>query len=193
MDIGFDAGATEVALREAMEGLLASEVFAIAEELESLGEVDRDQDTFQVSTAKEANGFGATVVKDIRAAQWSKFVGLSTNAALTALVRRPAGVIYHDPDLLEIARQGFAEAAAVARAMGIDLPVDIVEAKVKQHQGFPADMYASMYHDLSRGKRLELESLSGLVVRKGRELGVPTPVHEMACACLKPFLDGNAG
>jgi 2-dehydropantoate 2-reductase len=140
-----------------------------------------------------AAGFGATVVKDIRAAQWSKFVGLSTNAALTALVRRPAGVIYRDPELLEIARQGFAEAAAVARAMGIDLPVDIVEAKVKQHQGFPADMYASMYHDLSRGKRLELESLSGLVVRKGRELGVPTPVHEMAYACLKPFLDGNAG
>jgi hypothetical protein len=62
MDVGFDAGATEVALREAMEGLLASEVFAIAEELESLGEVDRDQDTFQVRTAQEADGFGATVV-----------------------------------------------------------------------------------------------------------------------------------
>ena len=51
-------------------------------------------------------------------------------------------------------------------------------------------MYASMYHDLNRGKRLELESLSGLIVRKGRELGVPTPVHAVAHACLKPFLEG---
>lgn len=85
------------------------------------------------------------------------------------------------------------EVVFIARAMGTDLPVDMVEAKVKQHESFPADMYASMYHDLSRGKRLELESLSGLVARKGRELGVPTPVHEMAYACLRPFLDGNAG
>lgn len=148
--------------------------------------------TVRLRDACIAAGFGATVVKDIRAAQWNKFIGLSTNAALTALARRPAGVVYHDPDLLEIARQGFAEAAAVARAVGIELPDDIVDSLVKKHQGFPADMYASMYHDLNRGKRLELESLSGLVVRKGRELGVPTPVHAMAYACLKPFLDGRA-
>ncbi len=136
-------------------------------------------------------GFGAEVVGDIRAAQWHKFVGLSTNAALTALARQPAGVVYHDPDLLPIARAGFAEAVAVARAKGVAMPADMVEQLVKKHQGFPADMYASMYHDLARGKRLELDSLSGVIVREGRALGVPTPVHAMAYACLKPFIAGR--
>ncbi|MBC7780797.1 MAG: 2-dehydropantoate 2-reductase [Proteobacteria bacterium] len=136
-------------------------------------------------------GFGAEIVGDIRAAQWLKFIGLSTNAALTSLARKPAGVVYHDPDLLALARAGFAEAAAVAHAQGITLPADIVEVLVRRHQRFPADMYASMYHDLARGKRLELESLSGLIVRSGRELGVPTPVHAMAYACLKPYLHGS--
>ena len=53
-------------------------------------------------------------------------------------------------------------------------------------------LYASMYHDLARGRRMELESLSGYVVRKGGELGVPTPVHAPAYAYLKPFINGAA-
>jgi 2-dehydropantoate 2-reductase len=137
-----------------------------------------------------AAGFGAEVVADIRAALWHKFVGLTVNAALTSLVRQPAGVVYHDPDLMALARAGFAEGAAVAKAMGVKLPDDIVEWQVKNHLGFPAGMYASMYHDLARGKRLELDSLSGLIIRKGKELGVPTPFHSMAYACLKPYING---
>jgi 2-dehydropantoate 2-reductase len=137
-----------------------------------------------------AAGIGAEVVADIRAALWHKFVGLAVNASLTSLVRQPAGVCYRDPDILALARAGFSEGAAIARAMGIKLPDDIVEWQVRNHQNFPADMYASMYHDMARGRRLELESLSGLIARKGRELGVPTPFHAMAYACLKPYIDG---
>lgn len=137
-----------------------------------------------------AAGFGAEIVPDIRAALWHKFVGLAVNASLTSLVRQPAGVCYHDPDLLALARQGFSEGASIAKALGIKLPDDIVDWQIRNHQGFPADMYASMYHDVARGRRLELDSLSGLIVRKGRELGVATPFHSMAYACLKPYLNG---
>ena len=138
-------------------------------------------------------GFSAEVVADIRAALWHKFVGLTVNSALTSLVRRPAGAIYPDPDLMAIARTGFAETAAVGKALGVKLPEDIVEWQAKNHLGFPAGMYASMYHDLIRGKRLELESLSGLVAREGRRLGIPTPFHSMAYACLKPYADPRSG
>jgi len=138
-------------------------------------------------------GFDAELVADIRAAQWHKFVGLTVNAALTSLTRKPAGVIYHDPDLLALARAGFAEAAAVAKASTIPLPGDIVEQQLQNHQKFPPEMYASMYHDLVRGRRLELESLSGLIVQSGRALGVPTPFHAMAYACLKPYVNGTPG
>jgi 2-dehydropantoate 2-reductase len=132
-------------------------------------------------------GFGAEVTTDIQAALWHKFVGLTVNSALTSLVRQPAGVIYPDPDLMAIARAGFAETAAVGKAMGVKLPHDIVEWQARNHLGFPAGMYASMYHDLRRGKPLELESLSGLVAREGRRLGIATPFHAMAYACLKPY------
>ena len=37
---------------------------------------------------------------------------------------------------------------------------------------------------------MELDSLSGYLVRMGRKMGVPTPVHEMAYLALKPYLHG---
>jgi 2-dehydropantoate 2-reductase len=136
-------------------------------------------------------GFSADLVSDIRAAQWAKFVGLATNAALTSLFRLPVGYIYHDPEIVPMAARAFGEVAAVAQAEGVDLAVDIVARTLALHQSFPRSMYASMYHDLAKGRPLELDSFSGHIVRRGRALGVATPVHEMAWLALKPYLHGT--
>jgi 2-dehydropantoate 2-reductase len=141
--------------------------------------------------ACEAAGFAAEVLADIRAAQWAKFVGLATNAALTSLLRLPVGYIYHDPDIVPMATRAFGEVAAVARAQGVELPADIVARTLALHQTFPKTMYASMYHDLAKGRPLELDSFSGHIVRRGRALGVATPVHELAWLALKPYLHGT--
>jgi len=57
--------------------------------------------------------------------------------------------------------------------------------------GLPAEMYASMYHDLAAGRRLELKWLSGAVVEMGRALGVPTPAQESYWLALKLHADGK--
>jgi 2-dehydropantoate 2-reductase len=44
-----------------------------------------------------------------------------------------------------------------------------------------------MLEDLEAGRPLELEWLSGYVSREAARLGVPTPFHDMAYACLKPL------
>jgi 2-dehydropantoate 2-reductase len=43
-----------------------------------------------------------------------------------------------------------------------------------------------MQRDLEAGRTSELESLIGVVVRLGKERGVPTPVMGLAYALLKP-------
>ena len=86
----------------------------------------------------------------------------------------------------------FAEVYAVGKAKGIALPDDAVANMVKATQGFPDTMMASMAHDLLRGGRIELPWLSGKVVAMGRELGVPTPVHNVLHAILKPHTIGSA-
>ena len=135
-------------------------------------------------------GFSADLVPDIRAAQWAKFVGLATNAALNCLFRLPAGYIYHDPDIIPMVTRAFGEVAAVARAEGVELPADIVPRTLALHQSFPKNMYASMYHDLAKGRPLELDSFSGHIRRRGHALGVATPIHEMAWLALEPYLYG---
>ena len=47
-----------------------------------------------------------------------------------------------------------------------------------------------MAHDLAAGRRLELETLNGTVVRLGRECGVPTPLNFAIYAGLRPYAGG---
>ena len=56
---------------------------------------------------------------------------------------------------------------------------------------FPAASKSSMLEDLERGRRLELPWLSGAVVRIGKEVGVPTPIHQFITTILTPFVNGR--
>ena len=51
--------------------------------------------------------------------------------------------------------------------------------------------HGSLYHDLAGGRRLELESLNGEVVRRGREHGISTPLNFAIYAALRPYTDGT--
>jgi len=132
----------------------------------------------------------AECVDDVRVAQWSKFLALATNAALTCLVRGNAGVVYKDPDLLELAQQSIEEIYAVGIAEGVALTHEHVAAALVTLKGLPSGMVASMSHDLHAGKRLELDGLSGHVCALGKRHKIPTPFHRVAYACLKPYING---
>ena len=136
-------------------------------------------------------GFDATHSDCILTDLWMKFILLASNAAMTAATRTPLGILRDDPDINPLFARAYAEVAAVGRANGIKLPEDAVERTVGFNRNAPPTMMASMAHDLIRGNRIELPWLSGKVVSLGRELGVPTPVHEVLHAVLKPFVAGK--
>ena len=138
-------------------------------------------------------GFKAEIVPDARVALWTKLVGLAANAALTGAGRLPAGKLYGDADVLEVLRALLAEGVAVARADGVAIADDLEADWFERIKGFPANMYASMYHDLARAAPLELEGFSGHILREGRRLGVPTPTHAALYAVLKPYAKGAPG
>ena len=138
-------------------------------------------------------GFDAAHSPKIQTDLWLKFILLATNSGFTAATRTAIGKLRDDPDIAPLMQQAVAEAAAVGRARGVPLADDVVERTMAQTMGLPPPMLASMAHDLLRGGRLELPWLSGKVVALGRELGVPTPVHAMLYAVLKPFADGAPG
>jgi 2-dehydropantoate 2-reductase len=136
-------------------------------------------------------GFDATHSDQIMTELWMKFILLATNAAITAATRTPVGILRDDPEIFPLFGRASAEVAAVARASGVRIPDDAEQTVVAFTRNAPPAMMASMAHDLIRGNRIELPWLSGKVVALGRELGVPTPVHEILYAVLKPFTEGK--
>ncbi|MAF95364.1 MAG: 2-dehydropantoate 2-reductase [Rhodospirillaceae bacterium] len=143
--------------------------------------------------AFENAGVEATLAGDVTAAIWSKFVFLSSFSGITCALRLPIGPIREDPDHWSLFRRAMEETFAVAGARGVALAGDLVDQRLAFTEGFAPETYASMYHDLMAGKRIELPWLSGAVADMGRELGVATPVHEGFRQTLEPFVDGGAG
>jgi 2-dehydropantoate 2-reductase len=138
-------------------------------------------------------GFDATHSDQIQTELWMKFLMLASNAAVTAATRSPMGVLREDPDTNALFARLYEEIAALARAKGIWLPDDAVQRTLAFNDKAPPTMMASMAHDLIRGNRIELPWLSGKVVALGRALNVPTPVHEILYAVLKPHIGGKTG
>ena len=136
-------------------------------------------------------GFDAEHSDKILTELWMKFIILATNSAMTASTRQPLGKLRADPEVMALFETATREVVAVAKAKGIPLPDDAAERNLAFLRAAPAAMMASMAHDLIKGNRIELPWLSGKVVAMGRELGVPTPVHTVLNAILRPHTDGG--
>ncbi len=135
--------------------------------------------------------FDVTLSEAILTELWMKFILLATNASITAATRQPIGKLRDDPDIRPIMVASFRETFEVGRAKGIALAADAVDRILEFVGHAPPAMKASMALDLDRGNRLELPWLSGKVVALGRELKVPTPIHTMFYALLKPYIMGT--
>ncbi len=138
-------------------------------------------------------GIETATSDDIERVIWEKFVFLVGLSGTTALRRQPVGPIREDEDGRALLLSVMAETVAVGRAKGIDLDAGYAEERLRFIDGLPHDMAASMYHDLMRENRIELDWLSGAVVRFGAELGIATPVNRVIYAALKPFAGGGGG
>ncbi len=137
-------------------------------------------------------GVEAELVDDIRKALWMKFVFLVALSGVTAATRQPIGVIRADPDLRATFEAAMRETWDVGRARGVALPDDFVAEQMRFGDGLPAEMKASMAHDLEAGNRLEAPWLSGAVARMAKEAGRAAPVNATLYAAVKPYVTGRA-
>jgi 2-dehydropantoate 2-reductase len=122
-------------------------------------------------------GIDAELSLDIRKAIWEKFVFLVGLSAVTTTIRLPIGPIRTNSRTRRFLLDTMREVVAVGREQGVALSDEYAEDRLAYCDGLPAEMVSSMYHDLERGNRLEVDWLSGGVVELGQAVGVPTPVN----------------
>ena len=158
----------------------------------AFGELDgrRSSRVEALAAACAAADIRHEISPNIEAALWSKLAMLASMSALSCLTRLPVDQAVREPETLELLRAAMKEVAEVAAAKGVTLPADTLAGFTAVTRG-GSNIRPSMLVDLERGKPLELDRLSGAVVRAGAEAGVPTPFHSMALALLKPFVKGG--
>jgi 2-dehydropantoate 2-reductase len=129
-----------------------------------------------LARALEAAGVHTTISDDIEVTLWSKLVINCAFNALSAVADISYGPMLEVEGAKDVVTRAVQEAIAVARANGVSLPDDLLGNILNIPTMMPQQK-SSTAQDLARGKPGEIDFLNGHVVRKGAELGVPTPTN----------------
>ena len=136
-------------------------------------------------------GIPTELTSTIKETLWSKFIFIAAVAGVSAACRTRLGVLMKNNGYQRLLVGTMKEIEQVARHQGICLDKDIVGQTMAYVTKSVRDIMASMHLDLERGRKLELEALSGTVVRMGKKAGLETPLNETIYLVLKPFVEGR--
>lgn len=142
-------------------------------------------------TALLKAGIQAEWSGDIRRTLWEKYTFLVGLAGATATMRATLGPLREHPQTRAFLHDLMKEAVAVGRALGVNLPEDYADDRLKFADSLPGSMDSSLHHDLKNGNKLEVEWLAGGVVQLGQKAGVPTPCNRAVWDILALYAKGR--
>jgi 2-dehydropantoate 2-reductase len=129
-------------------------------------------------------GIETTAVEDVRAVIWNKLlVNVGINA-ITALTGIKNGQILDLESTRELSCLAVEEAAAVARAQGIEIGEDPM-SHVFQVAVATAPNRSSMGQDVDHRRPTEIGSINGFVVREAGRMGLAAPVNQTLTALVE--------
>jgi 2-dehydropantoate 2-reductase len=151
----------------------------------TMGEPDgtRSDRCRAIAEALVASGLRCPITAHIREEIWVKLLGNASFNPVSALTRATLVQMARDPGVSQVIRAIMREVEAVARRLGMELPVSIEQRiagaeKVGEHK-------TSMLQDLEAGRPMELEALVGAVVELGEKVGVAMPYAQTVYNCAK--------
>jgi 2-dehydropantoate 2-reductase len=130
-----------------------------------------------IETMLKDAGIDATLSDRILRDVWAKFIFIDAISGVTSLRRVTIGTVLGTPDFRDMLVVLMREVEELSRRLDAGLPESIVEQAIERAAAFPPDTKTSMQLDVEKGVRTELDTMLGYVMRKGRELSVPTPRH----------------
>jgi 2-dehydropantoate 2-reductase len=137
-----------------------------------------------IAQALIAAGVPTEISSNVRGALWTKLIINCAYNAVSAIAQLPYGKTGVGEGIQEVMRDVVAECQAVAKADGVQVAGDVDAAIRKIFETMPNQL-SSTGHDLSRGKRTEIDYLNGLIVRRGEALGIATPANRVLWALVK--------
>lgn len=127
--------------------------------------------------------FDAQETDDFTTAIWRKLC-INAAGAVSAVVLQGAGISHHE-GVAGLMRNIVRECIAVGRAEGASLDDGIPDDIVAGARRAPPDTENSMVADRRAGRRMEIDTRNGVIVRLGRKHGIPTPMNALMVALLE--------
>ena len=126
---------------------------------------------------------------------WTKLLWNCALNAMSALGKVTYGEILASADARQLLENTVYEVIAVAKASGIKLAgfenAEVALATAYKIAEQMAATRSSTAQDMVRGKKTEIDSLNGLIVRRGKELNIPVPVNHALFTLVK-LAEGGA-
>lgn len=123
-------------------------------------------------------GFDLEIHANIQQLIWDKLFTNVSLSAVTAILQVDMGYIASNEHAWNMTVRLIREAAAVARAMGLEADDEKLMAEIMAVSKRSPGGCTSIRADLRDGRRSEVDTISGSVVRAARRHGIPVPTHE---------------
>jgi 2-dehydropantoate 2-reductase len=146
----------------------------------------------RVDEALRGAGFDAAVSSHILEDMWQKWVQLATVGAMTCLMRANIGEIASIPGGAELSVSVLGESAAVASACGYPQSQEFLKKMTGQLNNQSSTLTTSTYRDLKKGLPVEVDTILGDLIDRGRKRGVVTPILEAAFVNLSVYGRGRS-
>lgn len=137
-----------------------------------------------VRDALATSGQPVRISSDIQRERWTKLIWNASFNTVSAVASRSPRELLAVPEARALVVAIMREVVAVARAQGIAVGESDVDQQLAWTEKASA-VRTSMMVDRERGRSMETDALIGVIVRKGREHGVPTPFSGTLFALLK--------
>ena len=134
-------------------------------------------------------GLDGRITPDIKKEMWRKVIFNCVINPTTALLESEVGAIV-DPQLNSLKRQIIDECLAVATADGVRFDEDFVALIDRVFAG--ARTIASMRQDLMKGRKTEIDYMSGAVAELGEQYGIACPVNAAMTTMIR-WLEAKPG
>lgn len=149
-----------------------------------LGELDRAhrERTTSLVAAIAAAGATARESDNILYELWRKFAFIVPMSVACGLARQPMGPVMATERGRALIKGAIHEIVTVSQAV---LTADDEPRTFDELSAIAPPLKPSFLLDLEKGGETELDLLAGAVSRLGKELGVPTPIHDVATAAFE--------
>ena len=124
------------------------------------------------------------VVDDVEGYRWLKLIVNSAINPLTAILRAKNSIIIDNPLVGKLAAKVVLEGWLVSRELGITLPRNPIIELINVAAA-TGENYSSMYQDVIKGRRTEIDYINGAIVEIGERVGVNTVLNKVLTLLIK--------